>query len=569
MAYTLNTRTYGTPGAPLTNVQIDANFQNLYDDIQTRYLTADVVVAATASKAVLRDTDGSINASEGKFTTLTLTGDAAVNGGDLTSSATTFNLLNSTVTSLNIGGASTATAIGSTASGTTTVGYDLTVNQDLQVKGGDITTNQTSFNLLNTTATTISAFGAGTTVGIGAASGTLTLNNPTVVGNASNTSVTLWNTVATTVSAFGAATTLTLGGTSGTTTVRTPTVTLSNATELNLNGASPAIKTSSATASVFNSTVTTLNIGQAATTVSIGATTGTTTVNNALTVTGNLTVNGTTTTTNSTTVTIDDPIFTLGGDTAPTGDDNKDRGIEYRWHTGTVAKVGFFGYSDSLGKFTFIPDATNTSEVFSGTKGTLDANLEWADLLNKPSTATSNNFGIAQIGLDSGFTWATTGSATAASGGDTVKLIAGDGITLNVDAASKAIRITNDDTVDPVTYTQSLTLSTTWQNTGIDSTELQTGSHMVQITVSDSGVGGGQINEIYTGVMSWYSSATNSAVSDEVALHRAGAGPGSGAIFLRILRQSTVDGGAMQLQIIGNTTNSGASNYTFKFRKLI
>src|SRR3990167_9111195 len=35
----------------------------------------------------------------------TLTGDLAVNGGDLTSSATTFNLLNATVTTLNVGSA--------------------------------------------------------------------------------------------------------------------------------------------------------------------------------------------------------------------------------------------------------------------------------------------------------------------------------------------------------------------------------------------------------------------------------------------------------------------------------
>jgi hypothetical protein len=90
------------------------------------------------------------------------------------------------------------------------------------------------------------------------------------------------------------------------------------------------------------------------------------------TITGNLTVNGTTTTVNSTTVTIDDPIFTLGGDTAPASDDNKDRGIEFKWHNGTTAKVGFFGFKDSTGQFTFIPDATNTGEVFSGTAGILD-----------------------------------------------------------------------------------------------------------------------------------------------------------------------------------------------------
>lgn len=55
-------------------------------------------------------------------------------------------------------------------------------------------------------------------------------------------------------------------------------------------------------------------------------------------ITGNLTVNGTTTTVNSTTTTLDDPILTLGGDTAPTSDDNKDRGIEFRYYTGVLQK---------------------------------------------------------------------------------------------------------------------------------------------------------------------------------------------------------------------------------------
>lgn len=99
---------------------------------------------------------------------------------------------------------------------------------------------------------------------------------------------------------------------------------------------------------------------------------------------GDLVVNGTTTTVNSTIVTIDDPIFTIGGDIAPTSDDNKDRGIEFRYHNGSSAKVGFFGYDDSTGKFTFIPDATNSSEVFSGTKGEVDANVDWSNVLNKP-----------------------------------------------------------------------------------------------------------------------------------------------------------------------------------------
>ena len=104
----------------------------------------------------------------------------------------------------------------------------------------------------------------------------------------------------------------------------------------------------------------------------------TVTTTGAVTVGGDLTVNGTTTTVNSTTITVDDPVFTLGGDTAPGSDDNKDRGIEFRYHTGSAAKVGFFGFDDSAGKFTFIPDATNSSEVFSGTAGTIVANVEGA-----------------------------------------------------------------------------------------------------------------------------------------------------------------------------------------------
>jgi hypothetical protein len=73
------------------------------------------------------------------------------------------------------------------------------------------------------------------------------------------------------------------------------------------------------TQNVFNATATTVNAFGAATTVSIGAATGTLTINNANTViTGNLTVNGTTTTVNSTTLTVDDINIELGSIASPT-----------------------------------------------------------------------------------------------------------------------------------------------------------------------------------------------------------------------------------------------------------
>jgi hypothetical protein len=110
---------------------------------------------------------------------------------------------------------------------------------------------------------------------------------------------------------------------------------------------------------------------------------------------GNLQVNGTQTTINSTTVTVDDPIFVLGGDAAPESDDNLDRGIEFQWHNGADAKLGFFGYDDSASEFIFVPDATDTSSVISGTLG----NAAFGKLRLTDSTAstttTSGAFTVA------------------------------------------------------------------------------------------------------------------------------------------------------------------------------
>jgi len=178
-------------------------------------------------------------------------------------------------------------------------------------------------------------------------------------------------------------------------------------------GTSPAITTSITTPStsfnLINTTATTVNFAGAATTLSVGASSGTTTVNNNLAITGNLTVNGTTTTVNSTTTTVDDPIITLGGDSTPSSDDNKDRGIEFRWHNGTSPKLGFFGYDDSLGRFTFIPDATNTSEVFSGTQGDIDVNNIYIN-----GTAATGTGGVVRATSPS-LTTPTLGVATATS----------------------------------------------------------------------------------------------------------------------------------------------------------
>jgi len=74
------------------------------------------------------------NDGTGKFT-----GDLVVNGGDLTSAATTFNFLNSTVTTLNLGGAATTVNLG-ISGGNTTVKSNLILSS-LTSNGGILYTN--------------------------------------------------------------------------------------------------------------------------------------------------------------------------------------------------------------------------------------------------------------------------------------------------------------------------------------------------------------------------------------------------------------------------------------------
>ena len=117
---------------------------------------------------------------------------------------------------------------------------------------------------------------------------------------------------------------------------------------------------------------------------------------------GNLTVNGSTTTINSTTQTLDDPVFTLGGDTAPTGPDAKDRGLEFRYYDNS-AKIGFFGWDNSAGRYAFYHNATNSSEAFAGNRSGIDAgSIKLFDTTNATNSSTGALIvgGGASVGLD-------------------------------------------------------------------------------------------------------------------------------------------------------------------------
>ena len=220
---------------------------------------------------------------------------------------------------------------------------------------------------ITTSQSTLTMFSDATTVNFGATSGTLVVNNPTIVGSQSTQNV--FNANATTVNAFQAASTLNVGANSGTLTIGNPTVVGTQSTQ-----------------NLYNSTATTMNFAGAATTVSIGASTGTTTVNSKtfyaaqdLLVGGNLTVQGNITYVNSNTLDVDGAIIdinTMGNGAPLTANILTDSGIMSHYYNGGDTGL-FFGRRNLTGYFTIYQGASfsNTSGNVSGTIGTVNANL--------------------------------------------------------------------------------------------------------------------------------------------------------------------------------------------------
>ena len=115
------------------------------------------------------------------------------------------------------------------------------------------------------------------------------------------------------------------------------------------------------------------------------------------------------------------------------------------------------------------------------------------------------------------------------------------------------------------TISKTLTIGTSWTNTGIVKSNLQSGSYMVQIY--NNGRSDTELwDERWTGVMSWYDGGTNSNEVDEISLHCAGHANNGRHLYLRTVR--TPSGGGLRLEI-ACTHNLNSSTYEFRFRKLI
>ena len=196
---------------------------------------------------------------------LTITGDLAVNGGDITTSTTTATIFNTTATTVSIGGVATTINLGkdSLSAQTIYVGPGVSgsiLNLFNGSFSGLLTTTKVANSLIFTSALTDFAF---TTAG----SGTMNFggtNCTTVIGdwegNGDGTSVSI-NDATTTVN-ISAGSTIVSG-------------------DLAVDGGD-ITTASTGTATVFNTNATTLNIGGAATALQFGATTGTSTFRNGI-----------------------------------------------------------------------------------------------------------------------------------------------------------------------------------------------------------------------------------------------------------------------------------------------
>jgi predicted acyltransferase (DUF342 family) len=237
---------------------------------------------------------------------------------------------------------------------------DTDILGDLIVRGGDLTTDKTTFNLLNTTATTVNAFGAANSAVIATNASSIQLGNFTLNGSTIdtddssgiifvpvvtlNSDLNVENDIRVTQDLFVSGNTeitqdlfvsgnteitqdlfvsgntqltqdllingsLTVGGgIVGNSTLTVDSDAVFNA-DVQIKGGD--LTTNQTTFNLLNTAATTVNAFGAATVINVGALTGTTTVNNNLTVTGDLIVNGTTVTLNTATLDVEDLNITV------------------------------------------------------------------------------------------------------------------------------------------------------------------------------------------------------------------------------------------------------------------
>ncbi len=408
------------------DVDIDLNVdgQNLtttattFNLVNTTATTVNFAGAATAIEIGAATGTTNINNN------LDVDGDVNIDGGDLTVSTATFNLANTNATTVNFAGAGTIVNIGA-ATGTTNIKNDLDVDGDVNIDGGDLTVSTATFNLANTTATTVNAFGAGTAVNIGAATGTTNVKNNLQVDldldvrggdiTTNQTTFNLLNTTATTVNAFGAGTAISIGAATGTTDIKNN---LNVTGDLDIDGGD--LTTSATTFNLVNATATTVNFAGAATTIEIGAATGTTNINNDLVVDGDVQIKGGDLTTNQSTFNVLNSPTTVNAFAAATS-------LEFAVQAAGASTLTF-GAAYTGNELAIASTSSGTIElssgvvsgivnIFTGTTGTINLGTAGAATVNIGGTGSTVNIKTLTLTTDLEVQYGGTGQSSFTTNG--------------------------------------------------------------------------------------------------------------------------------------------------------
>lgn len=131
----------------------------------------------------INGTVGATTPSSGAFTTISASGTTTLTGllvGDNTTDST--SVLTGAIQTDGGLGVAKALWVGGIANiaGAVTLQNNLTVSGDIALNGGDLTTSSSSATLFDTNAATLNIGGAATSLTIGATTGIITLRNPTI-----------------------------------------------------------------------------------------------------------------------------------------------------------------------------------------------------------------------------------------------------------------------------------------------------------------------------------------------------------------------------------------------------
>jgi len=446
--------------------------------------------------------------------TLTIAGDLAVNGptsADITTITTTATVFNTNATTLSMGGAATQINLGgsaptviiaSTKSGSPTLTFNcdtngtVTISSDATTGRGDIFTNITTgtINLATGGASITNIGGAGGSVVVGTTAGNSSL---TIRGNASSGTATLatnsgvttanvFNTNATTLNLGGAATTVSLGAATGTTTINNANTVVTG--DLAVNG-SDITTSGTGTATVFNSNALTLNLGGAATTVSIGSSSGNTTINNNAIVTGDLAVNGSTSA-DITTTTATASLFNTTATTVNIGG-GATTAVNVGSSSGIVAVPGDLKIGGgATTKTVQLLEASGNGSDYVGIKSPDSVATSYTLTLPNAPSGTSG-YALVASGTSGALTWASTGNASTVSGTE-VSDNAEYNLVLGPLALSGGTLGLSIDSSDGITYnpsTDKLTMTGDLAVNGGDITTTQTIASLLPTTADNIKIG--------------------------------------------------------------------------------